>query len=444
MTPKVSPKLRAAVAAQVEKAVLTTPVYDIHTHLYDPAFGELLLWGVDDLLVYHYLVAEGFRQFDLSYDKFWAMSKTQQADAIWQALFIEHSPISEACRGVLTTLNRLGLDVKKRDLPALRKWFAKWKVADYTTHVMDRAGVSRICMTNSPFDDVERVVWERGFRRDERFTAALRIDPLLLSWHDTAAPRLRDWGYDVAPELSERTISEVRRFLADWTRRIDAQYLMVSLPPDFTYPGDNVCARLMETAVLPHCREFGVPFAMMPGVKRAVNPLLKLAGDGVGHCDTNTYESLIAAHPDNQFLLTALARENQYSLCVAARKFRNLHLFGCWWFTNIPYLIEEMTRMRLELIGLSVTPQHSDARVLDQILYKWEHSRRIIARVLVDKYADLAATGWEPTRAEIQRDVQDLFGGAFEKFCGRQQVRAAEAPQRSAPVKKKPANKRRN
>ncbi len=436
MTPKVPQKRRAAIAAQVEKAVLTTPVYDIHTHLYDPAFGELLLWGIDDLLVYHYLVAEGFRQFDLTYEQFWAMPKSQQADAIWNALFIEHSPISEACRGVLTTLNRLSLDVRKRDLPALRKWFAKWKVADYTTHVMDVAGVNRICMTNSPFDDVERVVWERGFKRDERFTAALRIDPLLLSWNDTAAPRLRDWGYDVTPELSEKTASEVRRFLADWTRRINAQYLMVSLPPDFTYPGDNACARLMETAVLPHCREFGLPFAMMPGVKRAVNPLLKLAGDGVGLCDTASYESLIAAHPDNQFLITALARENQYSLCVAARKFRNLHLFGCWWFTNIPFLIEEMTRMRLELIGLSVTPQHSDARVLDQILYKWEHSRRIIARVLVEKYADLTATGWEPTNAEIQRDVQDLFGGAFECFCSRQSAREAQTIRPTVAAKK--------
>jgi len=427
MTQPVSTKRRAALAAQVEKTLANTPVYDIHTHLYDPAFGELLLWGIDDLLVYHYLVAEAFRQFDVPYDKFWAMSKQQQADVIWDTLFIQHSPISESCRGVLTTLNRLGLDVKKRDLPKLRKWFAKWNVADYTTHVMERAGVNRICMTNSPFDDIERAVWERGFERDPRFTAALRIDPLLLSWSDSAAPRLRDWGYNVTPELSEKTVNEVRRFLADWTRRIDAQYLMVSLPPDFIYPGNNSCARLMETAVLPHCREFGLPFAMMPGVKRGVNPLLKLAGDGVGLCDTASYESLIAAHPDNQFLITALARENQYSLCVAARKFRNLHLFGCWWFTNIPYLIEEMTRMRLELIGLSVTPQHSDARVLDQILYKWDHSRRLIAKVLTDKYADLAATGWEPTGAEIQRDVQDLFGGAFERFCGRHAARVAHA-----------------
>jgi len=104
-------------------------------------------------------------------------------------------------------------------------------------------------------------------------------------------------------------------------------------------------------------------------------------------------------------------------LCVLARKFRNLHVFGCWWFTNVPSVTEEMTRMRLELLGLSVTPQHSDARVLDQVIYKWQHSRRLIGKVLGEKYSDLAQTGWQPSDAEIERDVQDLFGGAFERFC---------------------------
>src|SRR6185436_12766703 len=96
---------RVPFAKQIEDLVMSTPVSDIHTHLYDPAFGELLLWGIDDLLVYHYLVAEGFRYFDLPYEKFWALSKTAQADLIWQALFLDHSPVSEACRGVLTTLH---------------------------------------------------------------------------------------------------------------------------------------------------------------------------------------------------------------------------------------------------------------------------------------------------------------------------------------------------
>lgn len=84
---------------------------------------------------------------------------------------------------------------------------------------------------------------------------------------------------------------------------------------------------------------------------------------------------------------------------------------------NVPTLIDETTRLRLEMIGLSVTPQHSDARVLDQIIYKWQHSKKIIGNVLTDKYSDLADTGWRISRDEMQRDVTALFGGAFEEFC---------------------------
>lgn len=417
MTQSGSSTERAELAAQVERIVASTPVSDIHTHLYDPAFGELLLWGIDELLIYHYLVAEAFRYFDLPYDKFWKLSKIEQADLIWNALFIQNSPVSEACRGVLTTLNALGLDVNKRDLPAVRQWFANWKVEDYITRCMELGGVRTICMTNSPFDDVERPVWERGLQRDERFTAALRIDPLLVAWGDTA-PILTHWGYEVGVSLTEKTISEVRRFLTTWTKRIQARYLMVSLGPEFDFPADHFSSRLLEKAVLPHCRDFGLPMALMFGVKRQVNPQLRLAGDGVGLSKLSALQNLCAQFPENKFLVTVLARENQHELCVLARKFRNLHIFGCWWFTNVPYVVEEMTRLRLELIGLSVTLQHSDARVLDQLIYKWQHSRRIITQVLVDKYLDLARTGWQPSAQEIERDVKNLFGGAFDRFCG--------------------------
>ena len=107
---------REAVQGIVERIVQSTPVMDIHTHLYDPAFGELLLWGIDDLLVYHYLVAEGFRYFDIPYDKFWALSKQAQADLIWDALFVQSTPLSEATRGVVRVLSALGIDPNQRDL----------------------------------------------------------------------------------------------------------------------------------------------------------------------------------------------------------------------------------------------------------------------------------------------------------------------------------------
>src|ERR1043166_7878907 len=77
---------------EVEAIVNRTQVIDIHTHLFAPAFGKLGLWGIDDLLIYHYLIAELFRSNKTTPESFWQMSKTEQADLIWKTLFVENSP----------------------------------------------------------------------------------------------------------------------------------------------------------------------------------------------------------------------------------------------------------------------------------------------------------------------------------------------------------------
>src|SRR3990172_5102200 len=107
----------------VRKVVQETTVLDMHTHIYPPAFGKLLLWGVDELLTYHYLAAELFRYAGLSPEEFFRLDKPAQAELIWQKLFIEHSPLSESNRGVLTVLDSLGLDTGKRDLEEYRAYF---------------------------------------------------------------------------------------------------------------------------------------------------------------------------------------------------------------------------------------------------------------------------------------------------------------------------------
>jgi hypothetical protein len=94
-------------------------------------------------------------------------------------------------------------------------------------------------------------------------------------------------------------------------------------------------------------------------------------------------------------------------------------VFGCWWYVNNPGLVEEITRMRVELLGTEFAPQHSDARVLDQLIYKWDHSRRVIAKVLREKFTDLADAGWAVSRAEIDRTVAAYVSGNFERFLAR-------------------------
>lgn len=216
--------------SMVERTVAEVPVMDVHTHLFSPSFGELLLWGFDELVCYHYLIAETMRTVNIPYERFWALSRKKQADLIWQTLFIENSPYSEACRGVLTVLNKLGLDVTSRDVDSYREYFRSLSVEEYVDRVFSTANLESVVMTNDPFDPAERAVWERGAAEDPRFLAALRIDPLLIAW-DRTYQQLAGWGYNVARDLSAETLAEVRRFLSDWVKKMNPLYMAVSLPP---------------------------------------------------------------------------------------------------------------------------------------------------------------------------------------------------------------------
>lgn len=402
----------------VTETVRSTPIVDLHTHLYPPAFGDFLLWGIDETLTYHYLIAEVFRRSSITHDEFWNLSTSERAEHIWEHLFIRTSPVSEATRGVLTCLEILGIDSSCRDLNKVREAYSAWSVEEFVDLVFEKANIEFTVMTNDPFDPKERAIWERGPELDPRFRAALRIDPLLTDW-PRASATLSDLGYSVSSSLDEGACREVRKFLIAWTERTDPLYMAVSLPPTFVFPTDDPIGRLIESCVLPVCRDRGLPFALMIGVKRRVNPRLRPAGDGVGKAGLRAVEDLCVSYPDNRFMVTMLSREDQHELCVAARKFSNLLPFGCWWFTNVPSIIREITRERVELLGFSFAPQHSDARVLDQLLYKWAHSRRVIAEVLVEKYTDLMRTGWPLTEEDIRRDITDLFCDNFKRFTTR-------------------------
>ena len=101
-----------------------------------------------------------------------------------------------------------------------------------------------------------------------------------------------------------------------------------------------------------------------------------------------------------------------------ARKFRNLMPFGCWWFLNNPSIVEEITRERIEMLGFSFIPQNSDARILEQLIYKWRNTRRTLAPILTKSYELLAANGRQITPADIQRDVTRLFRTNFSTGPG--------------------------
>jgi hypothetical protein len=401
----------------VEDTLAATQFVDIHTHLFSPGFGKLGLWGIDELLTYHYLEAEFFRSSDTTPEEYWSLSKREQADAIWRTLFIENSPISEATRGVIAVLQAFQLPTDRSDLTQARSFFEAQTIEMQIQRVLQIAGVSMVVMTNDPLDPAEAAVWLKGVEIDRHFHAVLRLDRILVNW--SAHWRiLAGQGYQIDEQASGKSTAEVRRFLADWHKRMQPVYMAVSLPDTFEYPRETIGNRLLVEAVLPACSELDLPLSLMIGVRKQVNPSLRLAGDAVGRADLRALENLCREFPANRFLVSVLSRENQHELCVYARKFNNLMPFGCWWFMNNPSIVEEITRERIEMLGTSFIPQHSDARVLEQVIYKWKNTRRTLARILSDSYRLLAEDGRGVTRGDIQRDVTRLFGSNAEAWMG--------------------------
>jgi len=405
------------IGAVVEDELRTTPFIDVHTHIFMPSLGTLGLWGIDNLLTYHYLEAELFRSSHIRPEEYCQLTQPEKAGVIWRALFVENAPVSEATRGVIAVLRAFGLPTGSSGLKQAREFFAQQSLETHIERVFALAGISEAVMTNDPLDPAEAPLWLRGAEKHPRFQPVLRLDRVLNKWADHW-PILLDQGYQVDSSVSGRSIAEVRRFLADWCARMQPVYMAVSLPDTFQFPEDSVRGRILLDAVLPACREFRIPLSLMIGVRYLVNPALRLAGDAVGKADLRAVEFLCREFPENRYLVSVLSRENQHELCVYARKFANLMPFGCWWFLNNPSIVEEMTRERLEMLGTSFIPQHSDARILEQVIYKWRNTRRTMAPILTNAYRLLTEDGRAVTRADVKRDIQRLFRTNFERWVG--------------------------
>jgi hypothetical protein len=414
------------ISSVVQDVLATTPFIDIHTHLFAPVFGKIGLWGIDELLTYHYLEAEFFRSSGTTPEQYWSLSKRDQADAIWRALFVENAPISEATRGVVAVLQAFHLPTDGPNLSEARSFFRAQTLEAHIRNVFRMAGLSTVVMTNDPLDPEESAIWRNGAASHDQFLPVLRLDRILCTW-SAHWQILAAQGYQVDENASGESAAEVRRFLMDWQARMQPVYMAVSLPDAFDYPQETVGNKLLKDAVLPACRELDLPLSLMIGVRKQVNPALRLAGDASGRADLRTLESLCREFPANRFLVSVLSRENQHELCVYARKFSNLMPFGCWWFMNNPSIVEEITRERIEMLGTSFIPQHSDARVLEQVIYKWHNTRRTLAPILSNAYRLLSEDGRAVTRAEIQRDVTRLFRGNAEAWMNLR-VPASDSP----------------
>ena len=365
------------IGAIVDRHVRDVEAIDVHTHLLPPTHGTLMLYGIDELLTYHYLVAELFMVLPIaseedsvavgevppSPDEFHAWSKARQAELVFEELFVARTPLSEACRGVITVLTQLGLQGMLREaakhasrprLTALRGWFAQQDPAAHLERVFSLAKLKYAVMTNIPFAQDEAIHWTASPPPEltPRLRTALRVDPVLAGdWSGICAVLSR------ASPPYELSLDGCTRYLKWWVKKIRPVYLMASTPAAFSYTptkshptrkrpactdephadgtqadsesGPPSPAVLLEQVLLRVAREEKLAVALKIGAVRGANPALRAGGDGVEVADLSWLRTLCVHHPSVKFLVTVLSADNQHELCVLARKFGNLHVYVC-------------------------------------------------------------------------------------------------------------------
>ena len=122
--------------------------------------------------------------------------------------------------------------------------------------------------------------------------------------------------------------------------------------------------------------------------------------------DCEILESIIKKNQKINFLLTHLSDLSQYKLIVLSRKFSNLKLFGFWWYLNQKEIIKNILHQKLNLLGFNFIAQHSDARVYEQLIYKWISFKEILSEVLFEKYISLKKVGYNLSKQQIKNDLE--------------------------------------
>ena len=410
----------------IKRIVEQTKIIDIHTHLFPKIFDQYCLQGIDHLLTYHYLISELFVVCkSINIENFYKLPIKNQADLIWAELFIKRTPISEACRGVLTTCHKLGFskEVNEKNLDNLRTRFTELiqNNEDYIDYIFTKSNIDYVVMTNQIFNknEIDKLLNMDLTKIPKQFKTSLRIDELIFDF-DNCLKFIENYGY-------QPTWDGIKDYIQFWYNKLKPEYFMASLPFQFSYylSEDNSgvfrmnSTNVIDLIIVPLAVKLNLPIAFKFGTQRKQNETLKDAGDGLGVACVDSLCNLCKLNNKCKFLATFLSLNNQHQLCVAARNFPNLHIYGCWWYLNNPSLIENITKMRLEMLGTGFTYQHSDSRVLEQLIYKWDHSKNILAKLLHQKYLDLKDINWKITEEDVKRDVNYLLRGSYETFMNK-------------------------
>ena len=375
-----------------------TRIFDIHTHLFPPEFKKYHLSGISEVLNYHYLIAELFSTTNINVKKFYKLTNKEKANIIWEELFQKRTPISEACKGVLTILSQLSIDYMSKSFDEINSEYSKLNLSDLQIFKISK--ISKVVMTNNPFDKSEWQLFKNKNWDTNKYLASLRLDDILMNL---------DKCLDICKENIDNFDNEndlIINYLDLVYDESKPVYAALSLN---NLQLNSFLKNKFIPDILKWLEKKNIPLSLLLGVRRQVNKGFLLAGDGIDRIDLRNLSEICNQYPNNKILCSCLSFNDQHELTVLARKYQNLKIFGFWWFMNQPSLIKIILNLRIELLGLNFIPQHSDARVTDQLIYKWIHFKTLLSKVLYNHYNDIQIKNFKISENQISDDVSKLF-----------------------------------
>lgn len=393
------------ISTKLFNSISSTPIFDLHTHLFPPTHKSYFLLGFKNLLNYHYLIAELLTATNINASTFYSYNDEKKASLIWNELFEKRTPVSEACSGVLSILKELKIELNKKSFLSICDEYDNKIQSD--KKIFDLSNVSSLVMTNNPFDLDEWSLFNNSDWDKKIYLASLRLDDLILNYEETFK-KAKD-------QTSNQEKSSIIAYLEKCYFQSNPVYAAVSLN---LATFNKILDDSMWRDILVWLENKNLPLSLMLGVRRAVNKDFGLAGDGIGDINLKELSTLCTSFPRNKFLVTCLSLNDQHELTVLARKHPNLRIFGFWWFMNQPTIIKQILKMRIDMLGFSFIPQHSDARVSDQLIYKWNHFKKILHPILLEYYQDLLDKNFPISENILQRDINNLLSGNAKNYLG--------------------------
>ena len=378
----------------IEKFVNSTPIFDIHTHLFPSKFKKYYNVGLIKLLNYHYLKAELFSLGNIKIKNFNNLDDSKKAKIIWDNLFLNRYPISTATQGVLRILKIYGVEDVNQKFDKILKITNENQLSE--EDIFKITNINQIVMTNNPFNSEEKKIL--NLNKDSKYLPSIRIDDLFMK-PKSKNEYLNSW-YLSGQEKIKKAIKEIKVII------------QTSKPSYFSLSTENFKEFENEfffKNFLSLLKETKTPMMLLIGVKRGVNKLYNDAGDGIGTMNLDHLEKILSNFPRNKFLVSCLDYRDQFKLSVLARKFQNLKIVGFWWFNNNESIIENLLKQRFELLGDNFIVQHSDARIIDQLVYKWLDFKSIYIKVMVEKYQKLLSLGYKIKATDLERKINFHF-----------------------------------